>query len=328
MSLLLQNLLERTKFGEPQSGANLILFPLFVEPGMDGATPYLLLDEAFRAECLEVSEVSETGSVDRVLVFNRAEQPVLILDGEEILGAKQNRMVNATILIAANTKVKVPVSCVERGRWSCRSPLFERSGEFGYSVLRKEKARQVAFNLEQSQEFITDQGAIWAEIDRKQERMKSRSKTDALHQIYRDYTEELQSLISGFKIQNGQNGVAVFINNRFVCLDLFDRPETLSRLWEKLLRSYAMDALEAREEKATAGDPDPQAVLDAIAGSKCNTYSSVGLGSDLRLAGSGIVGAGLALGQALLHFSVFADEVDRTPQGKMNRPSARRRNLG
>lgn len=39
---------------------------------------------------------------------------VLILDGEEILGAKQNRMVNATILIAAHTKVKVPVSCVER----------------------------------------------------------------------------------------------------------------------------------------------------------------------------------------------------------------------
>ena len=38
------------------------------------------------------------------------DRPVFILDGEEITEAKQNRMVNATILVAAERKTAVPVS--------------------------------------------------------------------------------------------------------------------------------------------------------------------------------------------------------------------------
>ena len=118
MPLFLQDLVKKIRFGEPQNRENLTLYPIFVESGGEGSIQYLLLEEALQMGCLEIGEVSLSGSVNTVLIANSAAQPVLIFDGEEILGAKQNRMVNATILIAAQTKLKVPVSCVERGRWS------------------------------------------------------------------------------------------------------------------------------------------------------------------------------------------------------------------
>jgi len=49
---------------------------------------------------------------------------ILILDGEELVGAKQNRVVNTTLLIAAASSTVIPVSCVEQGRWDYDSPDF------------------------------------------------------------------------------------------------------------------------------------------------------------------------------------------------------------
>jgi len=330
MSRILQDLLEKIRFGERQSRENLTIFPLFLEAGEGEGIPYLLLEEALRMGCLEIGEVDEFGRVNTVFIENKATRPVLILDGEEILGAKQNRMVNATILIAAQARVKVPVSCVERGRWHYTSPVFERAGEFGYSNLRRQKARQVASSLKENREFMADQHAIWEEIDRKQEQRKGESPTEAMNEVYRSYAEQLQNLIGGFELQASQSGVAVYISNRFVCLDLFDCPETLEKLWKKLLKSYALDAMEWREEKAAEGQPHPQGVLEAIARGECSISPSVGLGRDLRVEGPGIIGAGLALDDRILHFSVFADEADDRDEAlrsKMSRPSMRRRSL-
>lgn len=40
-----------------------------------------------------------------------------MLEGEQIIGLKQNRIVNMSILIKENSELPVPVSCVEEGRW-------------------------------------------------------------------------------------------------------------------------------------------------------------------------------------------------------------------
>jgi len=42
--------------------------------------------------------------------------PLLLLDGEQLVGAKQNWIMNMTVLVAAHTAVTIPVSCVERVR--------------------------------------------------------------------------------------------------------------------------------------------------------------------------------------------------------------------
>ena len=86
-------------------------------PGPLSGLSYLTLDNAIPPGWLEIREVSGQGSVPELLALNRAPQPVLIVDGEELIGARQDRIVNLTILVPALATLVIPVSCVEAGRW-------------------------------------------------------------------------------------------------------------------------------------------------------------------------------------------------------------------
>jgi len=96
--------LSRLTLGEPQVHLNLSLFPLLgdgvAEPG------YLLLDEALAQGCACVTELSEAGSVPELRFVNACERPVLLLDGEELVGAKQTllpKLVESAALDAIDT---------------------------------------------------------------------------------------------------------------------------------------------------------------------------------------------------------------------------------
>jgi hypothetical protein len=66
------------------------------------------------------------GQRPRAALVNKGSRPPLIVDGEELVGAKQNRVVNLTILVAAASTLKIPVSCIEAGRWSARGAVCRR----------------------------------------------------------------------------------------------------------------------------------------------------------------------------------------------------------
>ncbi len=91
-----------------------------------------------------VTEVSEAGSVPFLQVANDADRPLLLLDGEELIGAKQNRILNTTVLVAAHTEVTIPVSCVEQGRWGYRGRQFHPGDASLYASLRAQKAAHVS----------------------------------------------------------------------------------------------------------------------------------------------------------------------------------------
>ncbi len=193
MNVSLNKLLEKTSTGEGQIRENLNIVPLFITEGEEEFFPYLLLEEALEMGHIEVKELTQEGDVNTIIITNNAAEPVLILYGEEILGAKQNRMVNATILLYPQKKTEVPVSCVERGRWRYSSPVFDKAGNFGYNTLRRQKAEQVSHSLKYSQSYAADQGAIWQEIDRKQASMGTSSPTDALPKSTRTTTKNCKN---------------------------------------------------------------------------------------------------------------------------------------
>jgi hypothetical protein len=324
MAFSLSDFLGAVTIGEPQHRHNLCIFPLFVSTS--STVSYLLLEEAMEQGVLEISEVSEAGSVNAVFVTNNGDTPVLLLDGEELVGAKQNRILNATVLIPPKTKIQVPVSCVERGRWHYRSSRFS-PGVFGYTTLRAGKAAQVAQNLATGGFFMADQGALWQEVDRKQVAMGVTCQTDAVHDIYKGYQDRLQEYVAGLQPQPEQAGVAVFINGRFSCLDLFGQPATLQKIWDKILRSYALEALEFKGRGTSKRKPEVEPVLRAIREAEIREYPSVGKGTDIRLRGRGIVGAALVDEGSLLHLSVFATPAQTGSRTGIARPRSRRRHI-
>lgn len=62
-----------------------------------------MLDEALAEGLFEVREVDDGGSVNEILVINKTNYTVLLLDGEILAGAKQNRVLNAGVPIGPGT---------------------------------------------------------------------------------------------------------------------------------------------------------------------------------------------------------------------------------
>jgi hypothetical protein len=85
---------------------------------------YTVLETAIEAGTAVVEEVSENGDVPHLAVTNNGPLPLLILEGEILIGAKQNRVVNVTVLVAAHSRFTLPVSCVEQGRWQYQGREF------------------------------------------------------------------------------------------------------------------------------------------------------------------------------------------------------------
>ena len=113
---------------------------------------------------IRVTEVSEAGSVPFLQVANGADRPLLLLDGEELIGAKQNRILNTTVLVAAHTEVTIPVSCVEQGRWGYRGRQFRPGDASLYASLRARKAAHVSQSVGAGRGHRADQGEVWAHL--------------------------------------------------------------------------------------------------------------------------------------------------------------------
>jgi len=97
-------------------------------------------------------------------VVNDLDNDVIILEGEPLIGAKQNRTVNITLLIGSKKTVIVPVSCVEQGRWRYSRPDFKCGDSHLYADLRRKKIKAVTENLRNYDRFEANQGEIWQDI--------------------------------------------------------------------------------------------------------------------------------------------------------------------
>jgi len=314
------------KTGAKQTYKNLTMVPLLAPDAT--ALDYLTLDEALKEKVIEITEVSEGGHVPELQVINKAEKMVLLLDGEEVVGAKQNRIINTTILIGAMSKTVIPVSCVEQGRWSYRSQAFGSQERHMASSLRASKASQVKYCLDTRGTYSADQGAIWNAIDEKAARRGSISSTGAMSAIYEKDKGSIDEYREHFSAADGQTGAVFFINGSIAGLDSFGRADTFKKVFGKLLDSYALDAVDwYREGKQEAGG-GAEGFLADIAAAQAESRRSVGLGTDIRFESPKLIGFALEHGESVLHLSAFAKngKEDHGPaHAPMGRFSSRRR---
>ena len=80
-----------------------------------------LLEELFQEKTVLVNELDYQEDVGLIQIFNNSNHNLLLLSGDILEGAKQNRMIMDSVIINAKNSYKVPVSCVERDRWSYKN---------------------------------------------------------------------------------------------------------------------------------------------------------------------------------------------------------------
>ena len=320
--------LAELKVGEQISFKNMDLFPLV--NGVEGPVDYLTLDDALAEGFAEVTEVSEGGSVPDLRFLNNGDQPVFLLDGEELIGAKQNRVLNLSILAPAKESITIPVSCVEAGRWAHRSREFSSSSRAHFSQGRARKVASVSASLMERAVPRSDQGAVWDDISMKAERMESHSATDAMSDIFEQYEKNVDQFVERFAAIEGQVGAVFCINGEITAVELFDHPDTFAKLLAKLIRSYALDAIEATaaDTIATPGETIEH-FLNGVAASETVGFPAVGLGEDFRLNDPNIAGGALMVDDTIVHLVAFSrvrgDDEGHQHSAALARPSARRR---
>ena len=319
--------LSELSLGDQTVYTNLTMFG--IEGISDESLQYLTLEDAVAMGVARVSEISDAGSVPELLFENSADLPVLILDGEELIGAKQNRTVNLTILAPARKTTRIPVSCVEAGRWRHESAHFVMSDRHHFARGRARKAEAVSCSLQQDGSRHSDQRRVWADIDAKAARMQARSATQAMAEIFDRHRASLDSYVEAFAAGDSQIGALFAIGSEIVGLDLFDRHSVLTAVLPKLVRSYAIDAMEAeRAHGQGATKRVAEAFLDRLAEAEIETYEAVGLGSDLRIGSQEMVGGALVVDDHLVHLAAFAAGTEsiggETGGGRMARMRSRR----
>jgi len=310
--------------GEASSFRNLTVFPLLRQEETPAA--YLTLDEALALGGIRVTEVSESASVSGLEVVNTLDRAVLLLDGEEIVGAKQNRVFNLTILVPAATELLVPVSCVEAGRWSHVSDTFMPAPRAQYSAGRSERVAQVSESLLDSGIRSSDQSRVWEHIEAKRRRMGVESETGAMADIYERYSGSVEEYVLAVTPVDGQAGAVFALNGEVAGMDLFDAGSTLRSLLPKLVRSYALDAIEAAGRTTTPGPDAASTFLASVGTAEARSFPAVGLGEDVRVQGDGVSGAALMADGHVVHLCAFRQSVPGAPAARaaMRRASDRR----
>ncbi len=305
------------ELGAAQSFENMTVFGLLTS--LDGGPEYITLKEALEKGVFKVAEVSEGGSVPELKVENMGDIAVLLLDGEELMGAKQNRVLNTTILVAPKSAIKVPVSCTEHGRWSYESREFAESGNVMHKSMRAVNAREVNLNLDASKEFCSNQGMIWDNVAAMAFDMKVSSRTGAMRDVFEARGADLDGYLKNFKAAEGLKGILVFIDGKPAGMDFVSRDKAFVTLFPKLVKSYAMEAMLLRErrkagrgkggaDKASVmpGADDAREFLKQAAACEEKKYASVGMGWSYRYSGAGIVGSALTVDENIVHVAFFS----------------------
>lgn len=309
---MLETLLDKVSLGTPKTHRNLTLTPILLAKGPLSSLEPLSLEEALAAGTLQVSEISADGSVPELRVKSSGDLPVLILDGEELVGAKQNRIVNSSILVPPLAEIVIPVSCIEAGRWRYSRHNFASAGRVLSHSARYRKADAVTRSLRAVGARIADQRAVWNDVDEMLDTLGTRSQTRALSDGYEQSADAIGEYLSGFELQAGQVGVVYRIGGALAGLDLFGSEASFARAFPKLVRGSALQALAGFRTEDPPSMNELQ-LLQKVLAAPSERFPAVGLGEELRIDAYDVGGAALHVGTSLVHLFAFARGSRATP---------------
>lgn len=251
----------------PHAHKNLTVF--FLEGSEAAPDDYVLLQEALAAK---TAKVIETQDVNRLVVANKGKAPVFIHAGDIVKGGQQDRTVSMDVVVLPGTRKRIEVFCVESGRWHRRGQ--EAVGEFGSSTrMLSSRGQKLAAKVSKQQ------GDVWQSVQADQGRLekslgktvKARASESSLQLTLenKDLDSAADAYVAAINAALGQHpnavGYAFSVNGKINAAEIYGSRTLFRRLWPKLLRSSAVEAV--GEGATTAGSASPngaavQAFLD------------------------------------------------------------------
>jgi hypothetical protein len=298
---------EPLRVGEPDVAGALAVFPVF---GPEPRQTYIAFATG-RERGVKILERKEGASINKLAIENPTDVPVLLYEGEEVVGARQNRIFSVSVLVPAVSKLDLPVSCVEAGRWDPSRHLdeFVPSPHSAYPELRKWLSSGTIRRLQEAQDAFREarrvQQGVWASVSSKSERHGTRSPTSAMHDVYEGRREALARMQAAISLRPGQSGMIAAIGGRFVVLDYVSRPDVFAELQEPLLHGYALDAFEAEESEPPEIEAARGFALLVADCAVARRSPSLGLGDEIRIASNGVTGSALVVDGELVQLTAF-----------------------
>jgi hypothetical protein len=145
--------------------------------------------------------------------------------------------------------------------------------------------------------------------------MGSSSPSDALQDVFRNYDRKLEKSLEKLSAPAECNGAVFVIGGRIAGVDLFDKSDTLRKLWPKLIKSCTLDALEpSTESPGSMAQEQISSWLDAAASATLESFPSPGVGQDVRIEGEDVIGASLVVDDHPIHMELFRRTEPRRAQ--------------
>lgn len=223
---------------------------------------YSLLDASLKKGCCEIQETARE-TVDSVVVINRSADSIFALHGQLLRGAKQNRAINLTTMFPPESETTIHVACVEQGRWNT-GISFSDASWVQSAAGRSEKLGSVLDDLWWTGAGKADQQRVWSQQSIKEQHLNVQSRThDEIEIQERGLDSDINDAIATWPLETDQVQAILCANNSWA-IEMFDKAAIYANFQSSLLRSFALEAVEARHPGVTERSVGPRVLLDHI----------------------------------------------------------------
>ena len=310
----------------PTAQDNLTVFPI-VSDNIHKTDMFLTLDEGIRSGQVVVTEMGNFGmvrprhhgsgipdpwpehrtepppqyssaEVNRLILVNNSDRPLILLAGEIVTGGKQDRIVGRDRIVPPHSEpIDLSVFCVEPHRWE------ESSAKFGaaQAMMAQPSVRKQAMAAK-------DQHQVWNEVARSRAAIVAAAPPPAAVALTdsSSYAKTMQNgavagrvdLLAAPVARSWERtlgelrarkavGAVVAVNGEIVWADIFASPGLLEKYWPKLVRSYAAEAVSLQSYRKAASQGDAQAFLDDFHAQRENVDSDPAVFRNTEIVGSG-----------------------------------------
>jgi ARG/rhodanese/phosphatase superfamily protein len=288
---------------DPVTYENISIFPVVSSNSQD-TSPFLTLEEGLSTgEVIVREQGSETivrgrdgrpvpvpqyntgASVNQLVLLNRSRRPLLLLAGELVSGGKQDRVIGKDRIVpAGGPPLPLSVFCVEHGRWTGVQQFAAAK-----TIVHPSVRERAAVDQKQTEVWdavrsgTTTKAPSAAPAPRMsmgdiQSAIATNGRTEAYEKIYQsravgvsidDFVEEVRirfaRATSGLKDERVV-GVVVAYGGEIAWSDIFASGDLFDHYWNKLLRSYAVEALARPTYRAVASRDNASGFLRRLNG--------------------------------------------------------------